>query len=86
MTATAWFGLAFVALLTIVGLIAVVRTLRGISGSELDDDAKSKWGLIIGLSPGAGLYAWHRRDELMGHGEFGQDATVDAWEEDEDQR
>lgn len=69
MTAMAWLGIGFVVLLLVVGLTAVGLTLRDISREDLDDPVKSKWGLLIGLSPGAGLYAWHRRNELMGHGD-----------------
>lgn len=73
MNLTSWLGLGFVLLLTIAGLAAVWVTLRRIGGSTLDDDAKRKWGLLIGLSPGAGTYAWLRRDELLGHGDDGAD-------------
>lgn len=67
MTLTSWLGLGFIALLLLTGLAAVMVTLRSISQEDLDDSAKAKWGALIGLSPGAGLYAWHRRKELMGH-------------------
>lgn len=73
MNLTTWLGLGFVLLLTIAGLAAVWATLRRIGSSTLDDDAKRKWGLLIGLSPGAGTYAWLRRDELLGHGGDGAD-------------
>ena len=76
MNATSWLGLGFVALLTIAGLTAVGVTLRNISREDLDDSAKAKWGALIGLSPGAGLYAWHRRKELLGHGPEGEQSDA----------
>lgn len=69
MNLTSWLGLGFVTLLTLTGIAAVGSTLRDISRSQLDDSAKSKWGLLIGVSPLAGLYTWHRKDDLMGHGD-----------------
>lgn len=69
MNTTSWLGLGFVVLLVALGAIAVGATLRQIRRSQLDDNAKSRWGLLIGAAPWAGLYAWHRRDELMGHGD-----------------
>lgn len=69
MNTTSWLGLGFVVLLVALGAIAVGATLRQIRRSQLDDSAKSRWGLLIGAAPWAGLYAWHRRDELLGHGD-----------------
>lgn len=69
MNVTAWLGIGFLVLLIVIGLAALAATLNKISKSDLDDASKSKWGLLIGLSPGAGLYAWHRKDELMGNGD-----------------
>ncbi|QYH19585.1 hypothetical protein JKI95_11305 [Corynebacterium aquatimens] len=54
MTTTAWLGIGFVVLLLVAGLTAVGLTLRDISREDLDDPAKSKWGLLIGLSPAPG--------------------------------
>lgn len=76
MTTTAWLGLGFVLLLTLIGGAAVWWVLRNISRSELDQDAKSRWGLLIGLSPSAGLFAWSQRDKLLGHA--GIDGDEDA--------
>lgn len=67
MNLTSWLGIGFVVLLSVVGLTAVGLTLRSISRSDLDESGKSKWGLLIGLSPLAGMYTWHRKDELLGH-------------------
>ena len=67
MNLTSWLGIDFVVLLVLFGAVALGATLKNISKSDMDDASKSKWGLLIGLSPGAGLYAWHKKDELMGH-------------------
>lgn len=87
MNTTSWLGLGFVALLALAGLAAVIALLRSISRSDLDDSAKSRWGLLIGLSPGAGMYAWFKRKELLGHGsdEVGdkEDGTEDGTEDGE---
>lgn len=69
MSTTAWLGIGFLVLLTATGLAALIATGRDISRSDLDDRSKSMWGLLIGLSPWAGLFAWHRRDDLLGHSE-----------------
>lgn len=69
MNLTSWLGLGFVVLLVAIGAVAIGGTARKISTSDLDDASKSKWGLLLGLSPGAGLYAWHKRDELMANGD-----------------
>lgn len=69
MTLTSWLGLGFVVLLVVIVLAVLVATLKKISASDLDDASKSKWGLLFWLSPVAGLYAWHRKDELMGNGD-----------------
>ena len=74
MNLTSWLGIGFVVLLVALGAAALGATLRKISKSDMDDASKSKWGLLIGLSPGAGLYAWHRKDELMGNGDGEQDS------------
>lgn len=75
MNLTSWLGIGFIVLITIIGLVAVGVTLRNISRSDLDESGKSKWGLMIGLSPLAGLYAWHRKDELLGRAD--DDAEVE---------
>lgn len=72
MTLTSWLGLGFVVLLAVIVLAVLVATLKKISASDLDDASKSKWGLLFGLSPGAGLLAWHWKDELMGNADGAQ--------------
>lgn len=69
MNLTSWLGLGFLVLLVVIVLAVLVATLKKISASDLDDASKSKWGLLFGLSPGAGLYAWHKRDELITNGD-----------------
>lgn len=83
MTTTAWLGLGFVLLLTLIGGAAVWWVLRNISRSELDQDAKSRWGLLIGLSPSAGLFAWSQRDKLLGHAGIDDDDDADGPADDE---
>lgn len=81
MNTTSWLGLGFVVFLVLLGAVAVGATLRQIRRAQLDDREKSRWGLLIGAAPWAGLYAWHRRDELMGHGDdHGDDPESDAAE------
>lgn len=67
MNTTSWLGIAFVAGLAILGVIVLARKLHEIDKSDLDDDAKRRWGLIFGISPLAGLFTWNRREELLGH-------------------
>lgn len=78
MNLTSWLGIGFLVLLMVIGLAALVATLNKIGKSDLDDASKSKWGLLIGLSPGAGLLAWHRKDELMGNGDGAQQDSEPA--------
>lgn len=77
MTAAGWAGIAFLVIMIVLGGVALYATLRSIRDSELDEQSKGRWGLLIGLSPGAGLYAWHRRDELMGHGDSNEEQLLD---------
>lgn len=67
MNTTSWLGLAFVVGLSLLGLFVLWRNLKSIQNSNLDDDAKRRWGLLFGISPLAGLFTWNRRDELLGH-------------------
>lgn len=74
MNATSWLGLAFVIGVSVLGLFVLWRKLREIQRSDLDDDAKRRWGLLFGISPLAGLFTWNRREELLGHRDDSEDS------------
>ena len=67
MNTTSWLGIAFVAALAVLGVAVLARKLHEIHKSDLDEDAKRRWGLLFGVSPLAGLFTWNRREELLGH-------------------
>lgn len=68
MNLISWLGLAFVAVLVIGGLLVLLKTMREIRHSGMEEDAQRWWGLLLGFSPLAGLFAYRKRDELFGHG------------------
>lgn len=77
MSLISWLGLGFVALLAIGGIVALGNTSKEIHQSDMDEDAKRRWGFLMGFSPLAGLYAYKRRNELFGHGERPADEHSD---------
>lgn len=62
-------GLGFVTLMFIGGIVALGSTSKEIHRSDMDEGSKRRWGFLLGFSPLAGLYAYWRRKELLGHGE-----------------
>lgn len=78
MNATSWLGLAFVIGVSVLGLFVLWRKLREIQRSDLDDDAKRRWGLLFGISPLAGLFTWNRREELLGHRDDSEETSSEA--------
>lgn len=78
MNATSWLGLTFVIGVSIVGLFVLWRKLREIQRSDLDDDAKRRWGLLFGISPLAGLFTWNRREELLGHRDDSEETSSET--------
>lgn len=78
MNATSWLGLAFVIGVSVLGLFVLWRKLREIQRSDLDDDAKRRWGLLFGISPLAGLFTWNRREELLGHRDDSEETSSDT--------
>lgn len=78
MNATSWLGLAFVIGVSVLGLFVLWRKLREIQRSDLDDDAKRRWGLLFGISPLAGLFTWNRREELLGHRDDSEETSSET--------
>lgn len=78
MNATSWLGLAFVIGVSVLGLFVLWRQLREIQRSDLDDDAKRRWGLLFGISPLAGLFTWNRREELLGHRDDSEETSSET--------
>ncbi|MHA6601079.1 hypothetical protein ACX3UO_04020 [Corynebacterium coyleae] len=78
MNATSWLGLAFVIGVSVLGLFVLWRKLREIQRSDLDDDAKRRWGLLFGISPLAGLFTWNRRKELLGHRDDSEETSSET--------
>lgn len=78
MNATSWLGLAFVIGVSVLGLFVLWRKLREIQRSDLDDDAKHRWGLLFGISPLAGLFTWNRREELLGHRDDSEETSSET--------
>lgn len=81
MNATSWLGLAFVIGVSVLGLFVLWRKLREIQRSDLDDDAKRRWGLLFGISPLAGLFTWNRREELLGHRDDSEETSSETGQE-----
>ena len=78
MNAASWLGLAFVIGVSVLGLFVLWRKLREIQRSDLDDDAKRRWGLLFGISPLAGLFTWNRREELLGHRDDSEETSSET--------
>lgn len=78
MNATSWLGLAFVIGVSVLGLFVLWRKLREIQRSDLDNDAKRRWGLLFGISPLAGLFTWNRREELLGHRDDSEETSSET--------
>lgn len=78
MNATSWLGLVFVIGVSVLGLFVLWRKLREIQRSDLDDDAKRRWGLLFGISPLAGLFTWNRREELLGHRDDSEETSSET--------
>lgn len=78
MNATSWLGLAFVIGVSVLGLFVLWRKLREIQRSDLDDDAKRRWGLLFGISPLTGLFTWNRREELLGHRDDSEETSSET--------
>lgn len=78
MNATSWLGLAFVIGVIVLGLFVLWRKLREIQRSDLDNDAKRRWGLLFGISPLAGLFTWNRREELLGHRDDSEETSSET--------
>ena len=78
MNATSWLGLAIVIGVSVLGMIDLWRKLREIQRSDLDDDAKRRWGLLFGISPLAGLFTCNRREELLGHRDDSEETSSET--------
>ncbi|OFT29376.1 hypothetical protein HMPREF3171_06915 [Corynebacterium sp. HMSC08F01] len=78
MNAASWLGLAFVIGVSVLGLFVLWRKLREIQRSDLDEDAKRRWGLLFGISPLAGLFTWNRREELLGHRDDSEETSSET--------
>lgn len=73
-----WLGLGFVVLMAIGGIVVLASTLRDIDQSGMEEESKRRWGFLLALSPLAGLYAYTKRDELLGHSDEPHDGDLDG--------